>query len=194
MSNKDYDLDQFINGTMDSDARAEFERILAQDEHLQAEAEFTAKLRQGLQQQSITPPGDLGLARLQRSIKEYEKEQAQKDRATKSRFWKPVAIAASALLILQSSLLVFNHSEESVIATQTLSGPEQVNSAQIQLIFKKNTPLAELQALLQTIHGTIVHGPSAIGIYHIQLNDDQDLESALQILKTSSWVESVSVR
>ncbi|MBU2886671.1 hypothetical protein KO507_12935 [Gilvimarinus agarilyticus] len=194
MSNKGYDLDEFINGTMDEDARAKFEAVLEQDNELQQEAEFTAKLRKSMQQQAATPPGEFGLARLHHSIKNHEQTQLQTNDVKKSRAWKPVAIAASALLLLQSSVLVFNQSQETAVEIQTLTGPVQTTAPHLQVVFKADISLAQVQSLLQEISGNIISGPGALGIYHVQLADTNDVEAAVAALNNSNWIDSVSVR
>lgn len=191
MSNKDYDLNEFINGTMGSDARAEFEKMLESDNALQLESDFTAKLREGIQQQEVAPPGEFGLARLQRSIKQYEQE--HKVSPTKQKFWKPVAIAASALLLLQSSVLVFNQNQETATDIGTLAGPQaQAQVQQLQLVFDASAPLAEIQALLQSVNATLIGGPGALGIYHIALASDSDMDKVLATLHASDLVQSIS--
>ena len=189
----DHKLDEYINGTLDADERARLEQALEKDDELAAEAAFTAALRQGLKDQPADPPGDMGLARLQRSIRQHEAGQSPAAGAPQ-RWWKPVAIAASVLFLMQSAVLVHYQSESPDTDIQMLSGPAVETGPVLQVIFTPDTPLAEMQDLLQAVEGDIVRGPGALGLYEVRLPEDADTAAALSRLRASEWVESASVR
>ncbi len=191
--NTDHKLDEYINGTLDADERARLEQALEADDGLAQEAAFTEALRQGIKQQPATPPGDMGLARLQRSIRQHETSQAKSTGGTQ-RWWKPVAIAASVLFLMQSAVLVHYQNDAPDTDIQMLSGPTAETGPVLQVIFTPETSLAELQSLLQVVEGDIVRGPGALGLYEVRLPADADTAVALSQLRASERVESASVR
>lgn len=191
--NTDHKLDEYINGTLDADERARLEQALEADDELASEAAFTGALRQGIKGQQESPPGDMGLARLQRSIHQYEVAQ-KKTVSGANRWWKPVAIAASALFLMQSAVLIVFQSEPAGTDIQMLSGPAAEQGPVVQVIFTPETSLAEMQSLLQGVEGDIVRGPGALGLYEVRLPQEADTAAALAQLRASERVASVSVR
>ncbi|HEY7884698.1 MAG TPA: hypothetical protein VIC08_07075 [Cellvibrionaceae bacterium] len=194
MSNEDK-LVEFINGTLDDAEREQLQQALEADDLLAREAAFMGALRQGIKQEEVTPPGELGLARLKKNIKDYEQNRPQHTAASGQRWWKPAAIAASALLILQTTALVLYQDQLSDNnAMQLLSGPTVEQGAVLQVVFAPGTQLAQVQALLLAIDGDIVRGPGALGLYDIRLPENADVEQALAQLRASAQVQEASPR
>ena len=62
------DLAFHVNGTLEAEARAEVEALLAEDARLRSEAEALAVIRAEMQAEGIRSPGEFGLARLLRDV------------------------------------------------------------------------------------------------------------------------------
>lgn len=73
---------------------------------------------------------------------------------------------------------------------ETLSGgnPAAVAGTRINVIFKTDSREREIRELLGRVGGTIVNGPSAEGLYAVTVRDPQNLEGALQQIKSSTAV------
>lgn len=194
MSNDDK-LVQYINGTLDEAEREKLQQALEADEALAREADFMSALRQGMKQEEVTPPGELGLARLKKDIKQYEESQQQAPASTQWRFWKPAAIAASFVLIVQTTTMVlYQDKQTDASGIQVLSGPTVEQGGVLQVVFAPGAELADVQALLLAVDGDIVRGPGALGLYDISLPAGADVDQALAQLRASALVQEASLR
>lgn len=196
----------YLNGTLEESERQALEASLKKDTELAGDAEFLAELRAGLKAEEVTPPGELGLARLKKDIQVYEN--AQQDQplaggepvqgaAAGTRAWKPVGLAACALLVIQAGVLAFMLQPQFGSGTadiQPLAGESRVQGPVVQVVFSDQTSLQALQNLLQDLDGNIVQGPGRLGIYEIQLPEQADVKAVLSRLRGSPLVEQVSQR
>ena len=106
----------------------------------------------------VPSAGDLGWARLQRSIRQDAR------RETLARVWKPaLAMAAGLALVVQGALLY-----QADDGRAGLAGRED---AQVQITFAPDAREADLRALLQEVGATIVDGPSASGVYRLVVDE-----------------------
>lgn len=194
MSNDDK-LVEYINGTLGEAEREELQRALEADDALAREAEFMSALRQGIKQEDVTPPGELGLARLKKDIRQYEENQRKETATPGWRFWKPAAIAASFLLVVQTTTLVL-YQDKSTDASgiQVLSGPTVEQGGVLQVVFTPDAELADVQALILAVDGDIVRGPGALGLYDISLPLGADVDQAMATMRASAQVQEVSLR
>lgn len=156
------------NGTIDDHDRAELERALAADEALRAERDFVARLRLGVKAASEAPdPGELPL---RRALKRIEREEARDRRP--SRWWRAAAIAAGVAVVIQSGVIV-RQLYAPPAGGPALLGEERPaeGRAVLQVVFAPEAREGEIRALLREVHGEIVDGPSAAGVYRVALDD-----------------------
>lgn len=185
-------LPLLVNGRLNEQERLEMERHLAEDPALAQEAELLMALRAGMQENATTP-GALGLARLKRDI-ERETQGASHAPPTKG-YWKPVALTACALFGLQTMLLI-NPVDWRGTAPATdivpLSGEREVQGPALQVIFDDTATAAQMRTALQSVQGTIVDGPGALGVYTLVLPKGADASQATHTLSALVFVELVT--
>ena len=106
-------------------------------------------------------------------------------------FIKYIAIAASLLLL--STPLIFNSAvvepeltgEYRTLANSTEKGPR--NNI-VRVVFLDQLDSEQIEALLNSVSGHIVKGPSNNNIYEIQIGHQQELTDAISYLRENSEV------
>jgi hypothetical protein len=148
----------YVNGSLDKAQLQEVEQHLASCERCRNEVAFLRKLRDQVKQ--IKPehsPAELGLRRLLRDIKQ---EQPLKRHMN---WWRPALAAAMLVIVFQAG--VFLHYKGSSDSYQQLGGTEPG----IQVMFRPTASEAQIQKVLRASGAHIIDGPSALGIYRIEL-------------------------
>ena len=179
-------LPWYVNGTLDEEQRRVIEAALAEDSEdareLADELAFLKQLRQHIKQQvAAASPGETGLHRLRRELR-------RESAATSARWWKPVAIAASMLLVVQTGYMLMPVDTGSGITP--LSG-SQYTAPVLQIQFRDDAANAAIQSLLLAEQARIIDGPSASGLYRIAV-DDGDIAATLSRLKRNQLVTHVA--
>lgn len=185
MTDIDDKLSRMITDQLDAQDQEALKQQLDQDPELQKEADFLAALHKGIQDQKETSPGEIGLARLKRDI-QREQQQAQKSQRN---LWKPLAIAASCLLVVQMFLLMsFDEKDPGIV---TMSGEEHYRGPQVQIVFAGDATATQIQQTLNSVQGNIVSGPGAMGIYTVALPESSDYRQVISQLISLAHVEEV---
>lgn len=183
-TNENPDLPWYVNNSLDANQRKLIETQLSEDAELKLEADFLQKIRQQVKNPPGTSPGEFGWHRLQSQL-----QQTQQTRL--NRRWQGLAIAASLLLLIQGGVLVtLLPSEDSYTP---LSGTTHTQ-ATLQIRFNPDVREADMRKLLHDIHGQILDGPSASGLYRVTLGgatNDQIAERIEQV-RNSGLVEHVA--
>lgn len=200
MNETDEQLNLWANGTLPEAERLALEQKMAEDPALAREAEFVKALRQNIQSEPVTPPGEFGLARLRKAIHE-EQNETQKSAApalaTRKNFWKPAAIAAGLMVVIQAGLLMGpdrgtnTTGNGTAIDVSPASGAVVAAGPRLQIVFDPSATMADIQASLLSVNGSIVAGPGALGIFYLQLPKDAPVETAVERLRTFAFVEEV---
>lgn len=163
-----------VTGKLDAEDRERVERGLQADESLRAEREFLEVLRDGVREATDVPDlGELGLARLRRSVRQ------ERRRAFVSRNVRPaLALAAGLILVLQTVLLLQPADDGARLVGAA--------GADLQVTFAPDATEGELRELLQSVDAQIVDGPSAAGLYRLELDpspeDEADWARVLETL------------
>lgn len=179
-------IPEYLNGNLSDDDIAIVESAAKEDEFIRMEIEFMACIQSQLKSEKIESPTEWGLARLKQSIEKEEHTQpsiTEKTRPTIKPIWKKLAIAASFAFVIQSGYLA-QQQFSSDAAYRPLSTKTIGNSIQIQ--FKDGISEKDIRLLLVGMKGNIVKGPSALGIYSIQFDNN---ETALSILNNNEIIE-----
>lgn len=180
-------------GTATAAERAEAETLAEQDAGAAARLALAHSSRSAIEAseeaaQGQWSPGEMGLRRLLRDI-EREEEQKQFAWADSVALWRGVAAAAVLALAVMGALRL---GEEGA----GRSGYEIATSADAraiaQITFAPTATEAEIRALLLETGGTLVDGPSALGIYRLSFGDAKARDSGVARLKGARIVESVS--
>lgn len=167
------------NGTLEGAERAEVESIVMADPGLQADLAALRAIRSTLQQEQEYSPGELGLARLERSI----------DAETTHRRMRPLAwqIAAAVLLAVVVAQAAWQFRGPGT-GDYRLAGAQ---TPAFTVAFRASATEAELRDLLQAAGVEIVSGPSALGLYGLAILDGETIDDARVRLENSDLVESL---
>ena len=183
-------LPAMISDTLDGAKRKEIEELVAHSPELQQDVEFMTFLRQSIKEQTEASPGELGLARLRKELA-LEKAAQEKRQERKPPFsihlWQVAAVAASVLLVVQTVVLVnvINKDDD----YEMLSGPS-VQGAMLQVTFEPDATEKQIREVLNTAGVEIIAGPSAAGVYRLQLTDETRAQESITYLISQTSVVS----
>ncbi|VAW55043.1 hypothetical protein MNBD_GAMMA05-220 [hydrothermal vent metagenome] len=178
--NKQYykeNLPMYINGSLPGKEQADFERELSQDAELKKEADFLSAIRAYVKKEQIQTPGEMGLFKLKRQIKQQEQRDSKNSKLTSK--WRTFAIAASLVLVVQAGVMITMTQQQD--AFTPLSGSDYSENV-IQVQFTSDAKESDIRALLLSFDASIIEGPSKNGLYRIRLNqlDDKVIEQLQQ--------------
>ncbi len=191
MKDIDEQLNLWANGRLPEAERRALEQKMADDPTLAREAEFLKSLRNTVQSEPATGPGELGLARLQKAIR-AEQEEAPVVLPRKN-FWRPVAIAASVIVAVQAAMLLGPEPWEngSAVDMAPASGEQLPQGPRVQIVFDPAATMADIQTAVLSVNGSIVAGPSALGIIQLGLPEEGSTEAAVDTLRAYDFVDEV---
>jgi len=178
-------LPWYVNNTLDSAEREQVEQHLKTCASCQQEVELLRAVQQHVKQSQRTEsPGELGLRRLLRDVK-----QAQR----KPHAWLPVALAASLVVIVMQATVLVTMLSTTDQAIAPLGEQTQTDRAQLQVRFVATASELEIRTVLNEVDGVIISGPGALGVYHVRLatiraNQTAQIETALQRLRAHTQV------
>jgi anti-sigma factor RsiW len=186
---KDHPLDLlpwYVNGTLDGEELQQVESHLKGCERCRSEVAFLQSVRQEVKAAGeAATPGDLGLQRLLRTVRAERK-------ATRwtPQWWQPALAAAALVVVIQATLLVNLWPEPESITP--LGGPPSAGVV-LQVRFVPTATEVQIREAIQDVNGTIIDGPSAVGIYRVELDlppdaEDQQIEAVLAHLRAHQSV------
>lgn len=184
------DLAFLVNGTLDAEARAEVEALLAEDARLRSEAAALAAIREEMQAEDIRSPGEFGLARL---LRDASREGAgpvtmktPEQAPARGWVWK-VAAAVALVALVGQTLLMQGTSDGPGYALAGAADP-----GALVVSFAPSAPEEAIRSLLVGADLEIVGGPSALGLYRLDVIEGGDLARATDALRAAAdIVESV---
>lgn len=164
----------YVNGSLGSAERARVEAALAEDAELRLEADFLGRVRGSVktsaQDQGV---GALGERRLLRTIhRDARREQVR-------RFARPALALAAGLALVAQTLVIANLMRDDA-GLDTLTGP----AATLQVRFESEARESEIRELLLEQGLVIVDGPSALGLYHLALEDPAEADRIVELLRS----------
>ncbi len=173
----------YVNGTLSDGEKQQVEAALETDQALQDEKAFLQRLQAEVKSipDAANSPGEFGLKRLQNSLKAQKRVQSVTPK------WRLAAIAASFLLVVQTTTMVMLTPEPD---SYRQAGGEQ--TAQLILVtFQPDATEAQIRELLLSQQLRIVEGPSALGIYTLSAGSDPAAVSSL--LEQNDIIDSVQL-
>jgi hypothetical protein len=184
-------LPWFVNQSLSDHEREQVEVHLQSCKQCQQGVEFLRKVREEVKTFSPSLPGELGLKRLLRDVKQdssHQQGQGQK----RSWWWgNGLAIAASLVIMVQAGLLMDAWFFSKTMAP--LSGPHDFEVT-LQITFQPNATEADIRQMVNAINGTFSGGPGQLGIYRIRLplppQDEAGIEEAMAYLRNQGKVVS----
>jgi len=146
---------------------------LQTEESLQAELIFLGALREGVREATEVPDvGELGLARMRRSVRR------ERRRSIVARTLRPALVLAAGLILVFQVVLLLQPGDDGA----RLAGAA---GADLQVTFAADATEGELRELLRSVDAQIVDGPSAAGLYRLQLDPSpEDEEAWARVLET----------
>jgi hypothetical protein len=180
-------LPWYVNDTLTDEERSGLEEHLKRCEQCRREVEYLKALRSQVKATSdLAPYGELGLKRLLSDIK----KEAQTPRRFAFQRWQPALAIAASLIIMVQSFFLYNYWQQSEAIT-TLSGPVQGGEV-LQVSFAPDANETQIRKVLQSVEGSIIDGPGAIGIYRVRLNltteKEERINERIAILRLRSDV------
>ena len=168
-------LPWYVNGSLSDTEKGAIEAHIATCSQCRKEIDQLQQLHAQVKEIESTTqsPGELGLARLKRRI---QSESIAINKKAPRR-WTPTILAAATVLIVLQAGLIWNMNNQSKEQMQLLSGS---TSADIQILFSPDASEEKIRALLLSVHGHIVDGPGAMGIYHIRIDANNERAEALK--------------
>jgi len=170
------------NDTLEGEEKAEIEAAVAADADLAEQLSVLRAMRTTMQaEEEVQSPGEFGLARLQRDIRQTGRAPvaANVNAPRTSGLWRIAAMVAVTLLAAQSLYLV----SQSGVDDLTLAGVEQSLDFALQVGFVQTATEAEIRTLLLDGNLVIVDGPSALGLYTLTTPDPESREAAFAYLE-----------
>ncbi len=172
----------YVNGTLSEAEKATVEKALEQDPDLRAELTALEVIRTAVRSDDLgRSPGDLGLARLKRDLGPAV-QPARVGRAA-------LIAAAFALGAVLSALVTTQFTQRPESAYQQAGAAVVQN--QLVVGFRSEATAAQISELLLSHDATIGDGPSAIGLYRVNLPEGVDAGAiAAALLMEKMIVES----
>lgn len=187
-------LPWLANETLESEEREQVERYVSENSDGREELAFLQGLRRGVKQEEVASPGAFGLRRLQSAIRVEQSAGTGAAglpvAANDNRWWKMSLAAAVMVAIVQGGVLLnMNRSTDDRIRPLST---EQDAGLILQIEFQPAATESEIRGVLNAVNARIVDGPSALGLYRIQVEqDDQqaaDIDAVLDRLRVSAEV------
>jgi anti-sigma factor RsiW len=212
-------LPWYANGTLDEEERTMVESHLAECHQCGTEMKSLAAVRRAVVEAGDHAPTlpPLALNRALAGIETYEHNQAKsqgkrpptrfKEQITDlwNRWWQPVPVFARAAIVAQVLLMValgavavYQYQHPTVIY-RTASGPTSAElGATFAVSFRATATEQEIREALLAINGRIVDGPSAQGLYTVQVPTPRegvaDNERVLETLRKNVRVVQFAER
>lgn len=168
-------LPWYLNGTLEAAERVRVDALLVRSaearEALQSLRQLAAAVREEEQATNLRQPapGDLGWARLQRSLRQETAATPRRD------WWKPgLAVAAALVLALQIGILLRPAGTDSDWRLQSGGTAQQLLSGgyRVQLRFVEHAQWQQIRGLLLEVDGLLIDGPSALGLVQVHVPTD----------------------
>jgi anti-sigma-K factor RskA len=194
-------LPWYVNDTLGDDERRQVEAYLERNRDARDEVELLRELRRQVKEEKIeNSPGELGLQRLRREIKQADREQAGSDRmtgrtVTVASFWRPLAVAACLAVVIQAGVMI-GLSGGPGSEVEIAHGTAGLTAPVLQVTFAPDATEQEIREVLQAAGASIAEGPTALGIYNLRLVDAEttSVEEALTTLRASGDVVTFAER
>ena len=175
-------LPWYVSGTLADRERREVDRHLATCPGCRNELDELTRLRTDLVQayQTQTGPSSQVSQRILQNVTRETSAERRGDAGQRSKWeqidqwfralflsrWVPTLVAT--LVLVQTGLLLWISAptpEQPRITTRSLGTP----AARIVVAFQQDATEAEIRSLLQLVHGRIIDGPTAEGLYTLEI-------------------------
>jgi anti-sigma-K factor RskA len=196
-------LPWYVNGTLSAEERRQVEAYLERSGRARDEVDLLRALRQQVKDEAVeNSPGELGLQRLKREIKQADQAPAGGDRMAGrtisiASFWRPLAAAACLVVVVQAGVMVGLRTGTIDPGTVGIaSGTTGLSAPVLQVTFAPDATEEQIRELLQSAGASIAEGPTALGIYQLRLLDAEStsIDEALTTLRANGDVVTFAER
>lgn len=202
-------LPWYANSTLPEEERREVETHLADCSECAREVKSLAAVQRVIVEAGDKAPVPSAHA-LNRALAEIEEYERTREPAVKkvvarrslleriSGWWSPTPLLARAVIAVQlalvlgfGSVILYQHNQSNVYTTS--SGPDgDRSSTRIAVGFAGGATAEQISQAILAVHGKIVDGPSALGLYTVQVpvapENSQDIHNVLKILRENQNV------
>jgi anti-sigma factor RsiW len=179
-------LPWLVNGSLEAAERVGVELHVRSCIACRRELRELERLGAAVRTQPLVPlSADNGLARLDEQLDNDAAARTSRRRAGYTPLLRFAAVASVGIAIL-GGLLWLAPGLDTRSSYSTLASSSTAQRAEIDLVFAKQTSAADIQALLTSIDGEIVTGPTELGRYGIRIRggklDEKELGALLEQL------------
>lgn len=192
----------YINGRLSDSERAAFEAALASDPALKqelSEFEEIAALYPDIEEAIPFPSSDRVFSRIMDNIDAQEKKAASPDgpgvffekltEFIRTTFFSPrVAWAVAAVQLVLLVTLVGTMPDRQDFKTLSSGGGTSETALKINIVFEEDAKEKDIRALLNQLDAGIVAGPTANGLYVIEIPQSPSPDDVLKVLVDSKLV------
>lgn len=179
-------LPWYVNGTLDETERARVESHLADNPAARAEVARLQTLAQHVKQDAaeVPSPGEFGLNRLLKAVKEEESQTAP----ARTNWWRQAAAVAALLVIVVQAGVIY----QQVGAPTDIQPLGAVEAPSLRIMVDDEVTIGAVGEALRSMRAEIVSGPSALGLYTVSpVGDDTDIGQLADALAQQPWVIQV---
>jgi anti-sigma factor RsiW len=163
-------LPWYLNGSLSPGERAEVEAWLHENPEGEAELELLRRMQdQVVVEAESVSPGELGLKRLKRGIRQETKAEIPRKQLLPV-WWRPMMAAALAVIVVQGLLLAGLGQQGIDPGIRPLSAPAYAEPL-LQVRFRPEATESRIREVLLNADAVLVDGPSAAGIYRLRASD-----------------------
>lgn len=206
-------LPWYANSTLSEEERKTVESHLADCSECAREVKHLAIMRNAVIEtgNKVPAPSANALNRALAQIEDYERSREQTTQKAVSRpgiverisglwsgWWSPTPLLARAVIAVQLVLvlgfgaaLIYQHNQNTVYTTS--SGPAgDKASTRIAVAFSDGASEQDIRQAILAVHGKIIDGPSALGLYTVQVpiapEHSQEIDNVLKTLRQNQHV------
>lgn len=175
----------YANARLSQDERDAFESEMAGDASLRAEVAALTAAQKVFANDTHDMPKH-GWARLSDRIDAQDPRAANDNRPFRFSLLQAACIAVTAILgwELVGSTLLSNEPATYTTASAEVAGPA------LQVVFSSDAAVSGITEVLADLNGSIVDGPSALGLYVVAFPDDATRDAAFDALGQRSDIVS----
>lgn len=180
----------FVQGRLSEADKTAFESDMKNNRAFAVEVEAMLALRREFEA-ADSPDTDRGWRDLERAISADSQAPANLNRPLRFSLWQTGGLIAASLVLWQF-VAVPTFMTAPAPGYQTVT--EGVEQPTLQVLFVEDANITAINALLAESNGTIVDGPSALGLYRVAFQSTASRDAALTALQEQSdVVDMVSV-
>ncbi|MEO1252642.1 MAG: hypothetical protein AAFW81_09885 [Pseudomonadota bacterium] len=183
-ANSDASIEDYLFGRLDEDGMKAFEAALGADPALRAELAFARQVKEAAAVNDAPASAELGWARLNRAIDtETATASAAVARSRRLSVWQTAGIAASFAILCSFATAYFTGGAEPDLYQTATEAPA---GAHAKIVFQTDARVEDINALLSRLDADIIAGPSAIGVYDVRFDRDEEIAAAIADIKAQA--------